>query len=254
MSAKLNISLPEPCNEDWNKMTPAAQGKFCGSCEKIVVDFSTYSDQELINFFVHRNQKACGRFNGTQLNRAISEANIPEKRPLLSAAFAGLLALFSAQVSAQTTKGEVYLTEQVVLGKSAGYKLSYSGIIISNGVPLSEVIIEIEGSDASTKSDAKGYFELENYTYTENQNITFSFSKPGFMPLKISTDQIARELYVEMQEITSVIPVFEVVGRDKRRFETYIREARTFTGVPLMHHEPIAVNRPWWKFWKRRSR
>ncbi|MDP4934789.1 MAG: hypothetical protein NWR30_08755, partial [Salibacteraceae bacterium] len=70
----------------------------------------------------------------------------------------------------------------------------------------------------------------------------------------ISTDQIARELYVEMQEITSVIPVFELVGRDERRFETYIREARTFTGVPLMHHEPIAVNRPWWKFWKRRSR
>jgi hypothetical protein len=254
MNAKLKISLPEPCHQDWYKMTPAAKGKFCSSCEKIVVDFTTYSDQELINYFVHRNQKACGRFNHTQLDRNISEANIPEKRPLLSAAFAGLLAFFSTQVNAQTIKGKVYPTEQVEIGKSAGYKIMYSGTIHANGNYLSGVIIQIEGTNTITKSDANGYFVLDIYTNEENKNITFSFTKAGYMPLKISTDQIARELDVEMQEISSVIPVFEVVGRDERRFETYIREPRTFTGVPLMHHEPIAVNRPWWKFWKRRSR
>lgn len=253
MSAKLKISLPEPCHEDWHKMTPAAQGKFCGSCEKIVVDFTTYSDQELINFFVHRNQKACGRFNHTQLDRNISEANIPEKRPLLSAAFAGLLAFFSIQVSAQTIKGEVYPTEQVEIGKSAGYKLMYSGTITANGNLLSNVTIEIEGSNTSTKSDANGYFELDIYSSEENKNIIFSFTKAGYMPLKITSDQIARELEVEMQEISSVIPVFEVVGDGTRRSEMYIHEPRGYTGIPAIEHEIIAVHRPWWKSWIKRK-
>ena len=45
------ISIPKPCHEDWNKMTPDAKGAFCASCQKSVYDFSNKTDQEIISVF-----------------------------------------------------------------------------------------------------------------------------------------------------------------------------------------------------------
>jgi hypothetical protein len=73
MRQYLNINIPEPCHEDWNKMTPNAQGAFCGSCQKTVVDFSMMEDQQIKDYFLQKSdQKTCGRFNAKQLNKSIS--------------------------------------------------------------------------------------------------------------------------------------------------------------------------------------
>ena len=37
---QLTLSIPTPCTEDWNNMTPDKNGKFCAACQKTVVDFS----------------------------------------------------------------------------------------------------------------------------------------------------------------------------------------------------------------------
>ncbi len=62
------IYIPEPCHEDWDKMTPNTQGAFCKSCAKTVVDFSGKSDRE-INAFLLENtdKKICGRFKTSQV-------------------------------------------------------------------------------------------------------------------------------------------------------------------------------------------
>ena len=35
----LTLTIPEPCGENFNAMTPVKGGKFCGSCDKTIVDF-----------------------------------------------------------------------------------------------------------------------------------------------------------------------------------------------------------------------
>jgi len=35
---KMRISIENPCHEDWQKMLPESQGRFCQACEKTVVD------------------------------------------------------------------------------------------------------------------------------------------------------------------------------------------------------------------------
>lgn len=64
-----SISVPKPCHEDWNKMTPKDKGRFCASCEKVVIDFSKMSTEE-IQDFIHQNkhQKLCGHFKQSQLD------------------------------------------------------------------------------------------------------------------------------------------------------------------------------------------
>jgi hypothetical protein len=74
---KINLSIPSPCHEDWHKMTQAEKGRFCGSCQKTVIDFSNMSDRQLAEFFKKPVGNTCGRFHQDQLERAII---IPRKR------------------------------------------------------------------------------------------------------------------------------------------------------------------------------
>jgi hypothetical protein len=64
------ISIPTPCHEDWNDMTPKEQGRHCGSCCKTVVDFTTWQPQEILLHF-KSNKNVCGRFTADQLNEPI---------------------------------------------------------------------------------------------------------------------------------------------------------------------------------------
>ena len=64
----MDISIKEPCHENWSDMTPNQQGAFCGKCMKTVVDFSTKTVDEIKIFFNSINeQNMCGRFKTTQL-------------------------------------------------------------------------------------------------------------------------------------------------------------------------------------------
>jgi len=67
------ISIPEPCHEDWNSMTPDANGKFCNSCRKSVIDFTNKTDAEIhIIMMESKDEKVCGHFKKTQVNRPLA--------------------------------------------------------------------------------------------------------------------------------------------------------------------------------------
>jgi hypothetical protein len=53
-------------------MRPAEQGRHCVSCQKTVIDFTSYSDTELAEFFKKKkNETVCGRMQSSQLERTI---------------------------------------------------------------------------------------------------------------------------------------------------------------------------------------
>jgi len=71
MEQKFKLTIPEPCHEDWDKMTPKDNGRFCLSCSKTVVDFTAMLPEEIQQYFIsHKN--VCGRLKSEQL----SEINI----------------------------------------------------------------------------------------------------------------------------------------------------------------------------------
>jgi hypothetical protein len=39
--------IPNPCHEDWSKMSPTEKGAFCSSCQKEVYDFTNLSRKEI---------------------------------------------------------------------------------------------------------------------------------------------------------------------------------------------------------------
>ena len=51
-------------------MTEAENGRHCKSCDKIVIDFSVLSDDEVRSFFLKNSSKpVCGRFHKNQIDR-----------------------------------------------------------------------------------------------------------------------------------------------------------------------------------------
>lgn len=108
MAKKLQLTIAEPCHENWDGMTPVEKGKFCGSCQKQVIDFSNMSDRQVADFFKKPSTgSVCGRFMTDQLDRPIE---IPRKRiPWLKYFFQIAIPAFlvSIKATAQKTQGQI---------------------------------------------------------------------------------------------------------------------------------------------------
>ena len=51
MGKHIQLNIPKPCHENWDQMTPVDKGRFCGFCQKQVVDFTAMNDEQLALFF-----------------------------------------------------------------------------------------------------------------------------------------------------------------------------------------------------------
>jgi hypothetical protein len=106
---KFTITIPEPCTENWNEMTPTARGKFCAHCQKDVIDFSDKTDLEIANFVKSNKGNFCGRFIDKQLDKEFSYIE-QEKNSTLKYAAAlalGLLTAENAMAQDEKTKIEI---------------------------------------------------------------------------------------------------------------------------------------------------
>lgn len=65
----MSITISEPCNKKWNKMTPVINGRYCSSCNKTVTDFTKMDKQEILDYWKNNKEiNACGRFLKHQLS------------------------------------------------------------------------------------------------------------------------------------------------------------------------------------------
>lgn len=94
--SNLIVRILEPCHEDWNRMQPDTEGKFCISCSKSVFDFSNKTDTEIRDILVeYKDQKVCGHFKKSQVNRPLNiSINLHDLPKNMSVTKAFAIALF----------------------------------------------------------------------------------------------------------------------------------------------------------------
>ena len=184
MTNKIQISILKPCGENWQNMTLAEKGKFCASCQKNVIDFTSSSDREIAKYY-NQNSKICGRFTTEQLNRNL--VFVKEKGSIWMIAASSILAFLG--LSNQTTKAqEVVKMEQTEVkipdeknnetqqNKTSKNKTAIiSGIVTDGKIPLSGVSVSIKGSKIQTATDLLG-----NYTIEAKKGAFLVFSYIGF--------------------------------------------------------------------------
>jgi len=93
MRKAITSNIPNPCTEDWNKMTPEDKGRHCTVCEKTVIDFTNKIDETIVKLHEIEGE-ICGRYKKKQLNRELSYSR-KEKNSYLTYLATGLFTLFS---------------------------------------------------------------------------------------------------------------------------------------------------------------
>ena len=179
---KFELSIPKPCHENWDAMTADQQGRFCGACQKTVIDFTGMSDRQIAAFFKKPVGNVCGRFGGDQLNRIIE---VPRKRiPWIKYFFTIALPAFllSKKAAAQgevRLKGKVAMCERPALirgdtallppQKSQVPKVIRGSVVDESGNPLPGASVFIKNTNRGVATDELGKFkvELQNKNETE---------------------------------------------------------------------------------------
>src|SRR5688572_2813590 len=174
MGKQIQLHIPKPCHENWNKMTPAEKGRFCGSCQKQVVDFTKMNDEQLVAIFRRQsNGSVCGRFMQDQLDRTfeIPKKRIPWVRYFFQFALPAFLA--SSKVTAQgtvaivkedkvvapTTKGNVLAKPMVASDHKKGKVITGKVIDDNNhGIPYASILLR--GTTRTVGTDSTGFFSI----------------------------------------------------------------------------------------------
>ncbi len=176
---KLQLSIPEPCHENWQNMTPTDQGRYCNSCAKPVVDFSMMSDYEVLNYFSTRtDEKVCGRALPTQLDRDMTMPRDPKKRRFWYWNYIAMFFMFfskSNHVKAQ--QGKLKPITQTVTRRLCNITEAnfvrplprwISGQITDNhGKPIPFASIKINTSQALFKADKDGFYAVKATTWDQ---------------------------------------------------------------------------------------
>lgn len=195
------ITIPEPCSEDWNQMTPTQKGAYCKSCAKEVIDFTSTSKSELARKIKH-GQSLCGRFKPEQLNTplpSVSRSNFQRNAAMLG--FTSLLSL-SNPLAAQekkvndtilissSTKLEVGVTciakkptpMTQVVGRIAVQpqvtdSIVIKGVVGDGEIPLPGVTLKLLGTEIETYTDFDGLYTLTIPTTVlkEHQQLAFTY-------------------------------------------------------------------------------
>ena len=204
MAKYIHLQLQNPCNEQWKGMQHNATGAYCSSCNKNVVDFTGMSDNQLIEFFINRKERICGRFDPDQLCRPIE---IPSKKtPWLKYFFQISLPalMLSYKANAQRIfnkfKEPVMLTENKNrYSLSVTIKREVSGMVKGeNGIPVSFASVIIKGTKEGTAADIYGSFRL----VLKNQQDTLEISAVGFetKQIQVADTMDVIELKVALSE------------------------------------------------------
>jgi hypothetical protein len=192
MSKSVHIKVPKPCHENWHNMTPKEQGRFCGSCKTVVVDFTSMSDKEMLDYISKAaGQHACGRFSNEQLNRDIKTT---EQKRRFSWAYIWnfLLATFLVTESyaqkqpVDSKKPDVQLPNQsptvgtfAVDERVHAPSKEISGVIIDQDskAPIAGATIMVKGTTRGVVTDSLGRFKI---MVDDKNTITLEISSVGY--------------------------------------------------------------------------
>jgi hypothetical protein len=232
------IEINQPCTENWDKMNPFGQNKFCQSCEKMVIDFSPYSDKEIIDFFNQKNnQKTCGRFTNRQLhvlNQQLANHTTNHSNRLLIPILATTLLTASAchstksleNTTCEKPSSNIKIVEYNINPDSLSTTKIIGKIVDEQNEPLISVNVYIENSKIGTRTDFDGEFEL---VVAKEPNETAN--------LKIE--------YIAYQSITT--PIKEIKNKE---IEIVLKEDETnLIGEVVIIHVPW-YKRLWWKVFR----
>jgi hypothetical protein len=223
-ATRLKITIPEPCHERWDKMTPTEKGAFCQSCEKEVMDFSGLQQEDIAYYFKYKDEgKTCGRFTKAQLNQTyIIPPETAPRRTWLRALWLLPFTLLSKNVFGQENKAptnehpqtdtiETTLGEGVVMPPDSMMQPQQQNQLTGHvrnaatGAALPLAVIKVNDS-LQTTTDSTGNFALrlpEGFV-VDSFIVTLEGFSGKYVPFK--GDSVAGVRDIKLEPLFNLIP------------------------------------------------
>jgi hypothetical protein len=204
-STSILLTIPQPCSQNWEEMQANGTSRFCDSCNKSVIDFTQYSDQQLIDFLYKSSGEVCGNLRPDQLEKPLHSIHHSNKRLVPQLLLSTVLTIGLGNSVYAKEKQEVRSIHTVTTEKKVEQKANrgsgcdnircITGTVTdkSNKEPIRGVTILIEGTTVVTAADTNGYFSLNvsDYLQTDTvkliifalgyENVTLKFTQQDFI-------------------------------------------------------------------------
>lgn len=220
MNKKFSIEITSPCHENFNNMTPNANGSFCSSCAKNVIDLSTKTNREVAQFIAKSKDKnICARLSVSQLEQTFEYETHPKNHNFKYAVAMAASVLLTSNLVAQESKQPVTTVQTCeakpikhLIGKMAVQQQKMTVVTIKGFVldkktnkPISaetypNILIYANGAVSSCKIDPNtGAYSL-NVEMNENaKTITIYLSNEDF--------RFSKEFQINPKEKTKTLTI-----------------------------------------------
>jgi hypothetical protein len=212
---QITLSIPTPCHEDWDKMTANEKGRHCANCNKTVVDFTNYTDKELVEFFKKNTGNVCGRMNNYQVNRELLFIEQPNRsffyKLLYGTALAswfGIAATAGAQNNPSTVKTEQgSQTKKDGKDKYVEDSIRIKGTLYQENtkqsVPFANIVIM--GTEYVAVTDIDGHFIFKLPPAYLGKKVTIIVAYPGY-------GDCLKEIEIKNKMITNIELPMKIVS------------------------------------------
>lgn len=233
MPKSLQLNIPTPCHEDWQNMTPNDNGRHCMSCQKTVIDFTTMSDREILDYIGKSNSNICGRVDPGQMDRPLSFPSTGPQLPrkyfwrLLIPTFliAGKVNAQKGKLRVDTVKVETrddYPMMGAVAFPAVYKENKISGLVFDSKTnePIEGVSVIILGAKKMAVAE-NGSFQFTHIK--NNKDITLELSAIGYktaqQPLLKNANWVDLKIYMDPEP--EKLAAVTVVGWDTQKLRGY---------------------------------
>jgi len=228
------ITIPTPCNQSWQDMTPENNGRHCTQCSKVVSDFTKMTDSQIINYLA-TGSNICGRIDQKQLmainRQLLTEGVSPSSRFkgwVLAIGLLGSMSFFKA--NAQTKPAVKQITETTPIN----YYIPITGVrppadpVIIKGIVLDEINQPIPGAliiivhITVAQTDVSGKFIIPKEYGMQQFYVSFI----GYITQIVTIDNTMSVYQIKLKEVQQMLGEVVIIKRAsfiKRTYNRYIR-------------------------------
>jgi len=238
---KNSIYIPEPCHENWDKMSPSKKGRFCQSCTKEVVDFTRMSSEQIVETLHSASGRTCGHFLSSQVSSVNDHGSISSnfwmKIRSIAATLLAFIGFFGTGKNATAQREYREEMDGMVftfldLKNTINHQMILKGKITLNGSdsPISKAKVQVFSAGEvvqTTQSDKKGNYRMVFPGGTIEKYIKVVVSTDHFKTKILDSLTITKQkitLDVQMNRISYSLGMVARVVNDDDEYDNLVQK------------------------------
>lgn len=201
MKTRINeVTIAEPCLQNWDEMEKGEGFNFCKACSKNVIDFSGYTNAEIINVLANAGSSVCGRLSQTQLNQLNYHLAIVPTNNRNWMKYLGVLAIgmsiFVMDARAENLKMPIEITRSINHKtddkKPVVPKKIYGYVIGADNKPAAGIRLAILDTKFFALTDKNGRYEItldNKFDLNNNKLVVESMRYRAFLTIDFSKEK-----------------------------------------------------------------